>query len=603
MDGRIARLVCAATVIAGEGHSVEHAEGVLRTELPAALPTALERVLADDPAVYVARSLHCEVQAGPAATGETLARSIAAQLATAVRDPDRDGTGLVRFASTADYLAAFLAALAGGDAWHRWYFSPLRRFVRLGLPAVFLALDAEGNDMAPVLTALHRSGELGRVVSAVGEEALAQAWPSSGRAQPRQAEWLSLVRLGLDLARSLGWDTTDQQDLRAVAAELADGTDADLDWADPVWLAHALARAVRLVSARAAEAGQVSADQLPAWLDWADAAALVQSLSAQPRRALPAGARKGAPAITVRPPRTLAVEAILAGLVSSGAAVLDRSCPATGSIVLWAALIEQRPDLAEAAWARDVVRRFVARQVADRVRAAPGGAGIQGRQPLVADVPCAGVYLLLRTLDAMQLPGLCRQSGVPATWLLRMVAWRWAGPEVRPGDVAAALRPIAGAAGPRPGSLPADAWPRLQADVARISAAQGGDDPDGTLPQASLAAMEHAHSSDPEADLPLDLIAITVLRHWARWLRGFGTASVPYLLTTFVRRPGRLITVDAGTLRVSLNRLPHNVVLDVSGYLAPAELRWPWLPGDVMAASAADRAAAQIRRIEFTLEG
>lgn len=599
MDGHIARLVCRATVVASEERSAAHAEGVLRTELPAALPAALERVLADDPAVYVARSLHCEVQAGPAATGEMLARSIAAQLARAVRDPDRDGTGLLRFASTADYLAAFLAALARGDAWHRWYFGPLRRFARLGLPAVFLALDAEGNDMALVLTALHRSGELGRVVPAVGEEALAQAWPSSGRSRPRQAEWLSLVRLALDLANALGWDTTDHQDLQAVAAALADGADADLDWADPVGLAHALARAVRLVSARSAEAGEVSADQLPAWLDWADAAALVQSLSAQPRPALPAGA----PAITVRPPRTLAIEAILARLVSSGTAVLDRSCPATGSIVLWAALIEQRPDLAEAVWARDVVRRFVARQVADRGRPAPGGAGIQGRQPLVADVPCAGVYLLLRTLDAMQLPALCRQSGVPATWLLRMVAWRWAGPEVRPGDVAAALRPVAGAADPRPGSLPADAWPRLQAEVARISAAQGGDDPDGTLPQASLAAMEHAHSSDPEADLPLDLIANTVLRHWARWLRGFGTASVPYLLTTFVRRPGRLITVDAGTLRVSLNRLPHDVVLDVSGYLAPAELRWPWLPEDVMAASAADRAATQIRRIEFTLEG
>ena len=289
MDGRIARLACTATVVTGDGPSATHADGVLRTELPAALSAALDRALADDPTVYVARSLRCDVQAGSGATGEVLAGSIAAQVVSAVRDPDREGAGLVRFASTADYLAAFLAALVRGDAWRRWYFEPLRRFARPEPAAVLLALDDEGHDLAPVLLALHRSGELGRVMSAVGEEALAEIWPSSRRARPRQAEWLSLVRLALDLAHVLGWDTPDRQDLQAVAAALADGADADLDWADPVGLAHALARAVRLISARPAQADDPSADQLPAWLDWADADALVQGLSAPPAARAAAG--------------------------------------------------------------------------------------------------------------------------------------------------------------------------------------------------------------------------------------------------------------------------------------------------------------------------
>ena len=109
---------------------------------------------------------------------------------------------------------------------------------------------------------------------------------------------------------------------------------------------------------------------------------------------------------------------------------------------------------------------------------------------------------------------------------------------------------------------------------------------------SALAAMAHAHIGDPEIDLPLDLIALTALCHWARWLRGFGSAPVPYLLATFVRRPGRLIPVGEGTLRVTLNRLPHDVVLDVSGGLAPFELQWPW----------ADHATSRVRRIEFAME-
>jgi hypothetical protein len=592
MDGRIARLACTATVAAGDGPSVTHADGVLRTELPAALSAALERALADDPTVYVARSLRCEVQAGSGATGEALAGFIAAQVVSAVRDPDREGAGLVRFASTADYLAAFLAALVRGDAWRRWYFEPLRRFARPEPAAVLLGLDDEGYDLAPVLLALYRSGELRRVVSAVGEEALAGVWPSSRCARPRQTEWLSLVRLALDLAHALGWDTPDRQDLQAVATALADGADANLDWADPVGLAYALARAVRLVSIPPAEGAGVSADQLPAGLDWADADALVQGLSARRRPAQPPDAPAGAPLTMARPPRTRAVEAILTRLVASGAAILDDRDPVTGSVVLWAALVEQMPEVAGATWARDAVRRFVAQRLATSVRAASGGTEVQARYPRVVAAPCAGVYLLLRTLDALRMPALCRCRAVPPRWLLQALAQRWAGPEVEPDEVADALRPVAGEAGPGPGSLPEGTWSGLQAEVARIVVAQGWDDLGLSFPPASLAAVAHAHIGDPEIDLPLDLIALTILGHWARWLRGFGSASAPYLLATFIRRPGRLIPVGEGALRVRLDRLPHDVVLDVSGGLVPFELQWPW----------ADHATSRILRIEFAME-
>jgi hypothetical protein len=653
IDGRIARLVCDATVVATEGdakQSAALAEGVLKTELPGALPAALERVMGDDPTVYVARSLHCEVRAGPAVTGEALARSIAVQIGDAVRDPAQDGTGLVRFPSAADYLAAFLAALARGDAWRHWYFSPLRRLSGMDVPAVFHALASEGNDMAHILLALKRSGDLGRVVSAVGEDALAQAWPPPQRARSQQAEWLSLIRLALDLARALGWGIAEDHDPASVAARLADSADQDLDWADPVGLAQALAAAVWLVSAPGANAGNVSTGQLPGWLDWADADALVQGLSTRPRRA---------PATTIRPPRTLAVEAALARIASRGGAVIDRRSPATASIMLWTALAEEMPELAGAAWARDTVRRFVDRHLA--VHGAPsGGTTIP---PSTAEVACAGIYLLLRTLDAMRMPALCRRAGVPTVPLLQALARRWAGPV----DVAEALRPVADDTTRWHGSLRGERLELLQAEVTRLAMAQhsaadeivrlrtvpfgatamaailgdaddlmwlGGqlqdpadaagalagrwqevaderafrvehlpgdaDDPGRAILLADLAAIAHAHDGEPENDLPLDLIALTVLRHWARWLRGFSTASVPYLLSTFVRRPGGLTPADDGTLHVSLSRLPHDIVLEVSGCLDSFELQWPWELEE--AGVTAGHPAGLVRRVEFTME-
>ena len=677
--GRISRLACTATVITrtgDEGRLAALTEGLLRTGLPAALPEALEHALAGDPTVYVARSLHCEVSAGPAVTGPVLARAVAAQLASAVRDPDRDGTGLVRFPSTADYLAAFLAALVRGDAWRHWYFRPLRRFAQLTPPAAFGALDAEGHDMGRVLLALHRAGELSRVAAAVGEQALGESWPSPRPARSRQAEWLSLVRLALDLARVLGWDTVPGQDPQAVAAGLARRADADLDWTDPVALAHAVARAVRLVAAPGPALGEVSPGELPPWLDWADAGTLTASLSVRPGPALPAAAPPRPPPVTGRPPRTVAAETVLATLISSGAVVLDRKNPVMTSVKLWAALTERMPELAEAAWPRDAVARYVGRELTGHGSTAPSGpsaaqAPAGPTQPsAVADLPCAGVYLLLRTLDAIRMPRLCQLRDIPAGELLTRLVRRWAGPYVTADDVAAALRPVAGDNGGRRGSPTAAAWQRLQAEAARAVLAQhpggtgamrlravpfgdaamamvlgdaddlmwpGGrvrgpagaagelldwwhevtgdpaarvdsvppdaDDPGRPVLLAALAAVAHAHDGDPETDLALDLIALIVLRHWARWLRGFAAASVPYLLETFVRRPGRLVAAGDGRLEITLDRQAHNVVLDMSGSLAAFDLTWAWRPvpagPDPAPAPADSLATGRIRRIEF----
>ncbi len=87
---------------------------------------------------------------------------------------------------------------------------------------------------------------------------------------------------------------------------------------------------------------------------------------------------------------------------------------------------------------------------------------------------------------------------------------------------------------------------------------------------AALGSVAAGHLGSPEADLTLDLTAAAVLRAWARWLPRFDTASVPYLLTNFIRRGGRIVTA-AGGLRVELDPAPLDVVLRMADYLAELE--------------------------------
>ena len=74
-------------------------------------------------------------------------------------------------------------------------------------------------------------------------------------------------------------------------------------------------------------------------------------------------------------------------------------------------------------------------------------------------------------------------------------------------------------------------------------------------------------------DLTLALTANGLLRLWARWLRGFGELSAPYLLEQFIRRPGRLL-ITAGRVTVELEPRPLDIVLHLSGYLAPLQASW-----------------------------
>ena len=85
-----------------------------------------------------------------------------------------------------------------------------------------------------------------------------------------------------------------------------------------------------------------------------------------------------------------------------------------------------------------------------------------------------------------------------------------------------------------------------------------------------LASVFSTPSGDQLTDLVLDLLAVSCVQAWARWLPGFTTATVPFLLTTVVRRPAAF-DVGPTDVTVLLPPRPHDIVLQLAGYFDPVE--------------------------------
>jgi hypothetical protein len=419
---------------------------------------------------------------------------------------------------------------------------------------------------------------------------------------------------------------------------------------------------------------------LPARFDWLDGRALAAGLAALADGSPVAAAETGPaqPAVG-RAPSALqaAVEAALTDLVDGPSGVaLAAGRRMTGIVTLWAALAAQHPQWADDDRVRRLVESYVDRRLAGHAIADQTASGCPTRHPATPGsvpppatsggserrgdraarpapsvaVDCAGLFLLLRTLDGLRLAAASRRAGIAPAALLAALAERWAGPAAEPDELAAMLAAVtptppaaddlaeladlAGLA-ELPGGLTALACQQVETDLLAMLIGQqrlpgdairlrrvpfatadlvlvGGDEADAIWPAgevdttgggrerlvarwaqaaggpparvqmmppqlndsgrdallAGFAALEHAHRAQAEVDLALDLMAMTVLRAWASWLPGFGAASVPFVLSTFVRRPGRF-TLRDGRLRVELAPAPYDVVLRLAGYLEP----------------------------------
>jgi hypothetical protein len=191
------------------------------------------------------------------------------------------------------------------------------------------------------------------------------------------------------------------------------------------------------------------------------------------------------------------------------------------------------------------------------------------------DTNCAGVYLLLRSVTDARLPALIDRLGAPPIGAILLgFGLRWSseaacvGGRIDPGLVL-----LGGPQGPRTLDDLRDAWAvigrrRQRRWQAELLALPGLADP---AAEAELPALAHGQLGLPHADRVLALGALALLHAWARWLRGFSASSAPFLLNSFVRRPGRVARVG-DDLVVWLEPRPLDVLLTLAGYTDELDL-------------------------------
>jgi hypothetical protein len=86
----------------------------------------------------------------------------------------------------------------------------------------------------------------------------------------------------------------------------------------------------------------------------------------------------------------------------------------------------------------------------------------------------------------------------------------------------------------------------------------------------ACVAIGDASTADRQRELQVDLLALSCVQAWARWLPGFADARVPYLLSTLVRRPARIV-ISPTEIIVHLPPRSHDIVLELAGYLEPVD--------------------------------
>jgi hypothetical protein len=620
LEGSVAQMHCTATVLGshmnerGGAEAQRDAQTLARSIVPEAMAEVLAEAFGSE-RVVVVREVSCTASAAlalgaatPATLGRQVARdltrSLARQVYGAEPGPSGGRTDVMTFASTADFVAEYLAQLVLNGSADRWYFEPFRAYHGLPAPEVVADLHRGVPELMPaVWERLQETGRLTAVLLAADETVLDAAWQAS--TPVRVDAWMAVARMSLDLMSALSWPVRPDLTASILAADLSASADADLVWTAGRRMASTVLDAVSLALAPLAanELPPVMPGALASW-DWLDVEALAEGLqtfreghgrtSGDDREEPLSASEQPAPrtqastppaAAPARPPvptpRQTALRELVQRLLAQSDVLVVPGRPAMLAAQLWSAVVRECPDLVGQAWARGVVR-VVAEQVAAQTDGARAPRSISaartprpgpgdGRTPNIggrADVAqgvaedvvgmgiWAGALVLLRSLDALRVAPRCRRSGIDPAALLRDVVALWSGAHPDDQGLLAVVRLLAGE--PRD---PIVDLPWL-------------DELGGEAEPADLLALRGASFDSSRA--ALEELAVRVLRHWTAWLRGFSTSSIPFVLDAFVRRPGVVLRSDNGGLVVRLEPRAHDVVLELSGYLDPFRPVWPW---------------------------
>jgi len=186
------------------------------------------------------------------------------------------------------------------------------------------------------------------------------------------------------------------------------------------------------------------------------------------------------------------------------------------------------------------------------------------------DSGCAGLFLLVRTVQDLRLSALLKESGFDSLEpLLVALAIRIAGPAALPEgklDAAAALW----------SGISTEKFPSHLSHLANLNAGLFRDNLTelvaaqrlvGPVFSGEFADQPLPVALPPDVAAVLDFAASSLLHSWARWLPGLSGSSVHFLLEKFVHRSGTL-HLYPDRIDVSLSPGPLDAILKMAGYLS-----------------------------------
>jgi hypothetical protein len=186
VNGHVGHLSCRYRVIGNRSAAdviATRLDRLLREHVTEVWAEALERLLGDDPTVYVLRrvearrTLRVVVHADDDPTDAHLTQRWGECLAEAVLrsivDNPTDSTNLVRFANRADYVAHFVADLLQGNAWNCWFYSAFAPLQSHSISDAMRTVLLDHRDCLPdLLGYLYRYGTLEQVLAVLDHATL-----------------------------------------------------------------------------------------------------------------------------------------------------------------------------------------------------------------------------------------------------------------------------------------------------------------------------------------------------------------------------------------------------------------------------------------------
>jgi hypothetical protein len=538
-----------------------------------------------------------------------LARAVATAAVRTVIDHERDDDVVVRFDNMACFVAHFIHDRVEGRR-SRWWFQPLATYERPNGTVDWVSLLADHQDARwEIFVALQRLGSLNRFLQTVEPTVLATVLDDLAASD--KESWVTLLRNGAadsalidNAAESLGG-----------LAECLMSRHAPADWNSFESVAAGSEIASRELEARspAQDSGSTASGS----------AEHRMQTGVEPELDRPTiQSTVGASADQLISPRTREILATVTGLATAHDLNLELTIDSSGTdlICLVTTLTQYDKRFQADDHVISVCRHVLARAAAldspandNNDPVARAAIALAQKQPALTQAqpddsrsPLGATLLALRGLTSIGL-STSLLSRVPGsgTPLVLAILHRVAGTTVDHHPLSALFERLAATDDADVTAIQTTADARLTSQRAfgerrhRTTVPWGtgrqlaivhdefgrlvsaSDDAASHDARPSLTSWQAAFSDaftsiesghDPtvpeDTELALDLLTISVLGAWARWLPGFENSTIPFLLSTFLRRSSS-VTIGDDLVTVDLEPGTHDVVLNLAGYLEP----------------------------------